>query len=896
MLEVARKHILFFRENNIPVKIGDVSSYKNCPNPANLTLKSELIIEGIDYKKNLKPYKVIEEFYLGCRDKVANKKLFDFIEYLKIATHKYAKTIQINSHNKECNIIILPAVDDIPPSNYPIVLKCQIIEFDPTAAPIHAPTPQEAKNIHPEKKVLHVEKKNVGVYPTKRPSSYNQGGSSPLLSGASEIIIDENLDIQPLPKKPTAIAPLPSSPSSLASEASTAAASHYNSLVRNRETRHHTNLYHMRNFNNFIKNYLINHIIIKLLYKKPSYNYSNGLRVLDLACGKGGDMQKWLNNPLDLKYYIGSDIAKESLNDFIERIHNLNTKKSRNYNQEYIKRVFLKLIEADLGTENLLKNSLNTYNFHPISDINNIISSTSSTSSFTLSSNFSPSWTKEVPLNDKIKFDVISCQFAFHYFFKSKEIIENFFYQLNKTLEVNGLFVFTTIDCRVLYQYFLLAYHGSHDEPTDSKYEKIQVKGSSPDKPPRIRSYFITQENPLTKCSEKAIRVTVENELDDRLLNITISEENFNILRTNYTNFTKNNVEGDFFSDENISNYYGIQYQFQLIDLNHSEAVNAPEFIVPLGSAFTSLISKYNFDIVLVNNFYDLIRNINMSKDEIKKKYLYNKLKNFGCFNYNNTLDDGEWSIIRLYSYVVLRKKNNEYIPEDYEEFKNISNEDKIKLVNEKKNQDLLSTKNYNNQLNKIKLEIKNKLNIKLNEEDYSSIINDDDDDIIESNIYTDNKNPTDHLLSLLNTVNRDPYQQISSTPPLSFRTSYELPSFLNEISKNSPPSTPDYPPPPLNISSIYSQYTDYFENKPSSPPYEYQKMNTNEFEEEILSKLLKKVEDNKQISEEDEMELLLKIRSIAVEMAGGEEEWETLTEIETENYLELARSQLDLY
>lgn len=45
-----------------------------------------------------------------------------------------------------------------------------------------------------------------------------------------------------------------------------------------------------------------------------------GLRVLDLACGKGGDLGKWASHPDGVEKYVGSDIAFGSLQHLIERM------------------------------------------------------------------------------------------------------------------------------------------------------------------------------------------------------------------------------------------------------------------------------------------------------------------------------------------------------------------------------------------------------------------------------------------------------------------------------------------------------------------------------------------------------------------------------------------------
>ncbi|KAK7249737.1 mRNA (guanine-N7-)-methyltransferase [Aureococcus anophagefferens] len=85
-----------------------------------------------------------------------------------------------------------------------------------------------------------------------------------------------------------------------------AAASFYNTLKRDRGTQHETRIYHMRRFNNWVKSELIRKAAARAAPGGP-------LSVLDLACGKGGDLSKWANaKPTN---YVGVDIAKQSLDD-----------------------------------------------------------------------------------------------------------------------------------------------------------------------------------------------------------------------------------------------------------------------------------------------------------------------------------------------------------------------------------------------------------------------------------------------------------------------------------------------------------------------------------------------------------------------------------------------------
>jgi mRNA (guanine-N7-)-methyltransferase len=66
----------------------------------------------------------------------------------------------------------------------------------------------------------------------------------------------------------------------------------------------------LRNFNNFIKSVLI---------QKQSLGF--GMRVIDMGCGKGGDLNKWSRQRV--RDYIGVDIADVSVQQASERYHNM---------------------------------------------------------------------------------------------------------------------------------------------------------------------------------------------------------------------------------------------------------------------------------------------------------------------------------------------------------------------------------------------------------------------------------------------------------------------------------------------------------------------------------------------------------------------------------------------
>jgi hypothetical protein len=94
------------------------------------------------------------------------------------------------------------------------------------------------------------------------------------------------------------------------------AAGHYNDLKRDKNTRHLSQIFHLRQLNNWIKSALISTTL--------KHHGSIPPTVLDLGCGMGGDILKWLKgSSYGIKEYVGVDIAQNSLKHFIaERISN----------------------------------------------------------------------------------------------------------------------------------------------------------------------------------------------------------------------------------------------------------------------------------------------------------------------------------------------------------------------------------------------------------------------------------------------------------------------------------------------------------------------------------------------------------------------------------------------
>ena len=90
-------------------------------------------------------------------------------------------------------------------------------------------------------------------------------------------------------------------------------------------TRGHSETIFVKLFNNFIKNTLINQFCkyIKYGYEGNELSYEEkrvGISVLDLCCGRGGDLFKWKNQ--DVVHYVGVDLSQALVEEAQRRYNN----------------------------------------------------------------------------------------------------------------------------------------------------------------------------------------------------------------------------------------------------------------------------------------------------------------------------------------------------------------------------------------------------------------------------------------------------------------------------------------------------------------------------------------------------------------------------------------------
>lgn len=148
-------------------------------------------------------------------------------------------------------------------------------------------------------------------------------------------------------------------------------------MYQTKQQRAQSYFYNMRRFHNFVK---------RQLYDKYTKNIN---KLLDLACGKGGDLDKWISN--NINSVIGYDIDENSIIEAKRRVNEYKLPKKTDI-QLYVKDLSKDIIEGN---------------------------------------------------ND---YDVITSMFAFHYFFENQDTFNNIIKSINNNLKDNGYFICTLFD------------------------------------------------------------------------------------------------------------------------------------------------------------------------------------------------------------------------------------------------------------------------------------------------------------------------------------------------------------------------------------------------------------------------------------------------------------------
>lgn len=173
---------------------------------------------------------------------------------------------------------------------------------------------------------------------------------------------------------------------------SSAVAAHYNELQEvGLEKRSQSRIFYLRNFNNWIKSALIGEFLEKTRQKKK-----REIAVLDLGCGKGGDLLKWKKGRIHK--LVCTDIADVSVKQCQQRYEDMKSRRDGEslFNAEFI--------TADSSKELLI----------------------------------------EKLRDPEMRFDICSCQFVCHYSFESYKQADMLLRNACERLSPGGYFIGTT--------------------------------------------------------------------------------------------------------------------------------------------------------------------------------------------------------------------------------------------------------------------------------------------------------------------------------------------------------------------------------------------------------------------------------------------------------------------
>lgn len=184
----------------------------------------------------------------------------------------------------------------------------------------------------------------------------------------------------------------------------------------------------MYDFHSYIKKQLIN-------------NNSNGTKnLLDLSVGRGGDINHWIDSEINIM--VGIDICKEGLINENGVCNRILTKSIEN--KKVIENYYI--IWAD-SSKNLMNSEAGNDDLHKYYlDIlyGNITVDAINSSKLNRLHNLGN-------VNKGNGFDIVSCQFSIHYFFKSEETLKTFLNNVTQSLKKGGRFIGTCLNGAIIF-------------------------------------------------------------------------------------------------------------------------------------------------------------------------------------------------------------------------------------------------------------------------------------------------------------------------------------------------------------------------------------------------------------------------------------------------------------
>jgi len=401
-----------------------------------------------------------------------------------------------------------------------------------------------------------------------------------------------------------------------------AADAFYSGLTRTLATRADSRLYHMRSFNGWVKATQIAELDPDTSRAAASGTKKRSritpLRILDLACGKGGDLGKWTIHPRKIENYVGVDVARGSLVDAAIRARQMSKR-----GNSVLRRCTFTL--SDLGedvpgrkrsSKALRMQKLLTWNLQ------------NETSE---EQGYDPTFVAKEGggIDETDKFDVVSIQFAIHYMMSTRKRARRFFHTVSSLLEIGGNLIATTIDARVVVSKLMELGLDFHFDDMD-RHTEVDM----PDNEERHHN----GNSERRVGGEKGATVTVGQ----------------GVCRLKFDAETLHRV---FQPPKSPEDMFGLQYTFTLVEgSDHGsgvgQAVDLPEWLTPI-PALEELAEESGLKLEYATNFHKFYEE---RKTPAKFPMAHNALYNMKVLNRDGSISDQEWDVSGMYIALKFRK------------------------------------------------------------------------------------------------------------------------------------------------------------------------------------------------------------------------------------------------
>jgi len=391
-----------------------------------------------------------------------------------------------------------------------------------------------------------------------------------------------------------------------------AADAFYSNLTRSLDTRADSFLFHMRNFNGWVKATQISELD-PLTFDSSNNNTNTSkkrkrtkhpLRILDLACGKGGDLGKWVLHKRGIANYVGIDVARGSLVDAAVRARKM---------RQLDKCVFTC---ADLGSD--VPGRVKSPKHCKMQQL-----SSWSLKNDNLSEDPQFELVRGGGISETDKFDVVSIQFAIHYMMSDVKRARRFFHTVSQLLEVGGNLIATTIDARRVMEHMMNTGYNFNFDDDANESEKNK------------------DEHLIVSVGKGACQLKFHRDTVKKIIQGGKGPNS-------------NGLHPD---------HFGLEYTFTLVEgQDHAagvgQAVDLPEWLTPL-PVLISLAKEAGLALDYACNFHEFFA---LRKDPMANHAVHGALYNMKVLNRSGTISDQEWEISGMYMAIKFRKENESSI------------------------------------------------------------------------------------------------------------------------------------------------------------------------------------------------------------------------------------------